>query len=81
MMIPVSGIPPHLYPEVVEERDDLLTREEFIDCVKCGGFINDDGYGHLSDGNFHSYYASIYPSQVARFDWPAWATHIIWFNR
>lgn len=81
MMIPISGLPAETYPEPLPDYGDLMTREKFISAVECGLFINDDGYGELSDGKFSSYLLCIWPSQVRNLDWPAWATHVIWFNR
>lgn len=79
-LIPVTGVPVNERWDPVEESADLMTREEFLSIVKCGGFIDYDGYGHLSDG-FYESGVSISPSQVNKINWPAWATHVVWFNR
>lgn len=33
--------------EEVSKYGDVMTMSSFIDCVKCGGFIDYDGYGQL----------------------------------
>lgn len=34
--------------EDIDEYDDLMTMEHWIDCVKIGGFIDYDGWGYLA---------------------------------
>jgi hypothetical protein len=61
---------------------DLFTLEEWIDCVKGGGFIDYDGSGNYSDGKRESN-KNVIPSDVSggfllknkEF------THVVWYNR
>jgi len=54
---------------------EVMTKEDWIACVKTGIFIPDDGVGYW--GNSESY---------SRNDWcfespPEGATHVHWFNK
>lgn len=82
MMKPVTGVPEYMRCEV-DVDDHLMTKEEFIDSCKRGWFIDYDGVGDLSDGFFLSMSHKIYPSEVKRgtYEWPLWATHVVWYNR
>lgn len=74
---------------------DLMTIEEFKKCVDCGGFIDYDGHGSLSDGKQIIDGYIVYPSMfmngkvavgncwdnVGQVDIPKEATHIVWYNR
>lgn len=60
---------------------DLYPVKEFIQCVECGGFIDDDGWGmpviKTSSGKFLYKDESVYPSEVLEgkkldFDYVAW---------
>ena len=60
---------------------DLYPAGEFIQCVECGGFIDDDGWGmpviKTSSGKFLYKDESVYPSEVLEgkkldFDYVAW---------
>lgn len=59
---------------------DLMTVNEYLENVECGGFIDYDGHGHpvkdnMEDGNLY-----VYPSQGDQ-NIPMDATHVVWFNR
>lgn len=57
----------------------IMTVQEFLDGVDCGGFIDYDGSGNpMKDGKMASR-VGIYPS-IAHLI-PRDATHIIWLNR
>lgn len=62
-----------------EGEDDVYTAEEFRLCVKGGGFIDYDGYGHPVKDKKADPSINIYPSKIKEI--PADATHIVWFNR
>ena len=68
----------------IEIGDHLMTMEEWLECVDCGGFIDYDGYGYLSDGKLKYPDHQIWPSDVERlgdkFN-PKQFTHVVWFNR
>jgi hypothetical protein len=59
---------------------DLIPLQEWIDCVKCGGFIDYDGYGELATETQTSN-IMISPSEYKNYDFPDWVTHIMWYNR
>ena len=70
------------------DEGDLMTREEFIQAVESGAFIDYDGYCHLVSGESLSPLGagevsdvSLSPSEVEDFVWPEWATHVLWYNR
>jgi len=59
---------------------DVMSIEHFVECVKCGGFIDYDGFGHyVKDGQETD--IEIYPSDVkhnmVRKDFDT----IVWYNR
>lgn len=55
---------------------DLITIEEFKQCVQCGAFIPYDG-----DGCYATETRMDDDSNVWMDDAPDWATHVMWFNR
>jgi hypothetical protein len=66
------------YTETLSTFGHLMTVEEFRECVKIGGFIDYDGFGHpVKDEKMSS--IVVYPSKVVEI--PADATHIMWYNR
>jgi len=58
----------------------LIPLQEWIECVQCGGFIDYDGYGELATETQTSN-ITISPSEMKRYNFPEWATHIMWYNR
>lgn len=68
--------------ELVANPDDLMTWEEFMDCVESGFFIDYDGHGELATSDSVSD-VRVYPSEAGRPDYkrPDWATHVVWYNR
>lgn len=63
-----------------EWKGDLYTLERFIDLVKNGGFIDDDGFGYYATDDVKSD-ITIYPSDIMENIYRKDFTHIIWFNR
>lgn len=63
-----------------EWKGDLYTLERFIDLVKNGGFIDDDGFGYYATDEVKSD-ITIYPSDIMENIYRKDFTHIIWFNR
>jgi predicted nuclease with TOPRIM domain len=59
---------------------DVMSLEDFINCVKCGGFIDYDGYGYYIKDNQESD-IEIYPSDVKHNSIRKDFDTIIWFNR
>lgn len=55
--------------------EDIMTKEEWIACVKCGAFIPSDGIGYW--GNATHYGEQFDCFHVA----PAGATHVHWYNK
>jgi hypothetical protein len=64
----------------IDPDDDLYSIESFQDSVKLGCFIDYDGFGLLATKNKVSD-IEIYPSQALSFQYPSWATHVVWFNK
>lgn len=71
------------------DEGELMTVEEYLGSVECGGFIDDDGMGEaVRDGLAAEYPAN---EETGWPDWikPSWgieaipedATHVLWFNR
>ncbi len=55
--------------------EDIMTKEEWIECVRCGAFIPDDGVGYWGT---ETHYGEQFDSfHVA----PKSATHVHWFNK
>ena len=70
------------YLEKLPSYGDLMTVEEFKACVKEGGFIDYDGWGHAVKDNMMDPGDPDYPIRPSKlFRIPKDATHIIWFNR
>lgn len=60
------------------EHGDVMTREDWLVCVKDGSFIDDDGYGYaMKDGKADP--TPLYPSGSENL--PEDATHVVWFNK
>jgi len=68
--------------EELDDLGDLMTMEDWIDCVKSGGFIDYDGHGYYSDGKRESN-KIIHPSDVRRGHLleNEEFTHVVWYNR
>ena len=59
---------------------DTMSLDDFIENVKCGGFIDYDGFGHyIKDGQETN--IEIYPSDVKHNAIREEFDSIIWFNR
>jgi hypothetical protein len=75
---------PNYEPEPEElETDDLMTVDEFVNCCKAGGFIDDDGIGYYSDKDRNYKEGNhVSPSEVVRdCNINRNYTHVLWFNR
>lgn len=67
------------YGRTLDFEDDVYTVEEFIGCVKCGAFIDYDGFGYPVKDKLADTTIEIKPSKLYRI--PEDATHIVWYNR
>jgi hypothetical protein len=70
--------------EPLPDYGDLFTIEEWLGYVKSGCFTDYDGMGSwATETQMPSGGDYVYPSQVDKpgFAPPAWATHVVWFNR
>jgi len=67
------------YTEPVEKDGDLMTRKEYVDCCKVGGFVDDDGYGYAVKRGKMAPSIVLSPSKVD--EMPKEITHVVWFNR
>lgn len=67
---------------------DVMTVEEYLECVDDGGFIDDDGMGDVARDGL------IAEPEAGEDGWPKWlrpsdrdlfipedATHVVWYNR
>jgi len=64
-----------IFAQVRDDYSDIMTIEEFEECVKCGSFIPDDGSGYYGTET-HYNYLSVW-SYIA----PKGATHVHWYNK
>lgn len=66
----------------IDEDDDHMTMETFLANVRCGAFIDYDGFGELATATEVSS-ITVSPSEAKPLDWkpPEWATHVVWYNR
>ena len=64
------------------ETGDLIEINEWFECVGMGGFIDYDGHGDLATAEGASDF-TVCPSMITKkgLKLPAWATHILWYNR
>jgi hypothetical protein len=59
---------------------DVMSLEDFIGCVDCGGFIDYDGYGrYVKDGQETD--IEIHPSDLKHLSIRTEFDTIVWFNR
>lgn len=70
----------------IPEYGELMTLQDFGDCVKSGTLIDYDGFGEWSDGK--SVWGTIFepetivlPSKFFKDHVPEGATHVVWFNK
>ena len=54
---------------------EIMTKEEWLECVEVGAFIPDDGVGYWGTETHYSYDFYCFNSA------PTEATHVHWFNR
>lgn len=72
-----------LYPDAwIDSKIDnsegrLMKWEDYQDCVDCGGFIDDDGYGYSYDKDLN-FIKNVRPSLKKK---PEGAAFVLWFNR
>lgn len=59
----------------VRKGTDLMTVEDFKECVECGMFYSDDGAGYWATDTHESNLS------VWRITRPSWATHVTWYNK
>jgi hypothetical protein len=60
---------------------DVMSMEDFIDCCKCGGFIDYDGFGHPALKDKMNSDIWLTPSKALEGDYDKRYTHVVWFNR
>lgn len=68
---------------------ELMTLHEFVQAVDAGAFTDDDGHGVFASAT-HRSERRVLPSDVPppeaeavfHVTWyPAWATHVLWYNK
>ena len=67
--------------EEIPEYADVFEMKEFIQCCKCGGFIDYDGYGHPAVNNLMNEDILLKPSEILEDKYDKRFTHMVWFNR
>ena len=62
---------------------DVMTLDEFIECVEDGSFIDYDGHGNWATQTHLLPFVNVYPSNVRKHKdrIPDWVTHVCWYNR
>jgi len=63
-----------------EGEEDIMTVEDYLECVEQRGFIDYDGYGHPIVNGKEDKSIFLYPSEGA-LKIPEGVTHIKWYNR
>lgn len=64
----------------IEERDDVYTLDEFLECCKSGLFIDTDGSGsYAREGVI--YWLDANPSDFMADEINKEYTHVVWFNK
>ncbi len=66
--------------EPIPKYGSLMTIEQWLDCVKCGGFIDYDGFGNYAFKEKMSD-KEVRPSDVKKGKIDKTFTHVVWFNR
>ncbi len=66
--------------EDLDEHNDVMTLQEFIECCKCGGFIDYDGHGYYVKGDKRTN-IQICPSDVAHESIRREFDKVVWFNK
>ena len=56
-----------------------MTREDFRAAVKRGDFNEDDGFASLAT-DIQVSDIDIGTDEAHVYDWPEWATHVVWYN-
>lgn len=64
----------------IPEYGDHMTMEEFLDSVKCGGFIDYDGHGKYATDKIMTDII-VRPSDYKKGLIKKEYTHVVWFNR
>jgi hypothetical protein len=73
----LSGVKDHDHHwAIIPEHSDVFTIDEFKTNCEYGAFTPDDGCGYWATGIVMDHCANVW--SVVR---PAWATHVVWFNR
>lgn len=62
----------------IPDYGDLMTLKDFVECVESGGFINYDGHGYYSDGQWM--FEKVIPSDI-KGKKPKNYSHVVWFNK
>lgn len=63
------------FPEEVDDYVDLITANDWADCVACGAFIPSDGIGYWGTETHYSWQYNCFRKK------PEGATHVHWYNK
>jgi hypothetical protein len=67
-----------------QERDyfsDVMTIKDFLQSVKCGAFIPDDGCGWLGNETHFNYGVDVWEWYFRGKEIPEGVTHVHWYNK
>lgn len=67
------------YTEEIPDYGDIMTIEEWNDCVEQGFFTNDDGSGYFCKDGKMDRTIEVFSPQAAKMEIDA--THVCWFNK
>jgi hypothetical protein len=67
------------YTENPPHYGDIMTRQEYVECVEEGLFIDYDGSGHPMRDGLMDKLTIVIPSKLSEL--PDDCTHVIWFNK
>lgn len=59
----------------VPDYADVMSAEDWSNCVRVGAFIPDDGDGYWCKNGIYESNVSCWKPK------PEWATHVAWYNR
>lgn len=67
--------------EALPDYGDHMSMEEFVECVRSGGFIDDDGFAHYATETHLIQGPTVCPSEILQGNYHRSATHVVWYNR
>jgi len=65
----------------IDSYGDLMTWEDWVLCVEHGAFIDYDGFGRYSDGDYELRGRDLKPSHLKTGKILTGFSHVVWYNR